>query len=734
MAKRMLESPLTQRLLKQGMLLGAQLLTVASLAIVCALARPASASTCTDACAAPATACHQQCGTNSACHSQCEATYYSCVASCATPTATTAVATSTPAPTRTSTPSPTATATNSTPSPTPTIYCESMCGAAQTSCRSGCGQDGSCHNACDATFTSCVAACYATPTSTRTPTPTPTATPVNPTATGTATPTAACESACYSAMDQCANKKCGPNWECQRQCRADFDSCLQICHPRPTPSPSPTQGAPTVSPSPTLPSGECERHCYDDLPSCRLNAGTDQEKVARCENKAKSCVEVCGGCLNPPKFTISNMTPLAGETVVLSLLPGSPLPSGGATWVDPVWHIKLGGDVRDEPNSSYNGRPGDMGFEPGAACYEISVTATRRSDVPATDSLCWSGEKVTSAPVSLPVRASANADMPLCENAWYCPNPTYSRFATRWSYKPLRIANAQKGDVILLDNPSEVIRGLIQAAGMRYTHTVMVTSDPATPTEEQEITNYTTHNEATLLSNAIDGDPLGIPINPHIDPELLGNIPPGHEITSWDRYWKGGNANSPLLLRPRNRGQAQAAADVFRSGSMAGRYKLAEYSSFQFNHADGNGAQCASGIAHAWNRANGGGFVPSFRSRELRLEAATRTRGLIFEMVRKLKGDTAAKAAGAQLANQVTNCFAGLGCDDTSETWRFDIQPALSVAPDDLASPIAGGGGVTPYEATDEKLNVVGGTYGFAAVCENPNNPDPNDFIFATPR
>jgi hypothetical protein len=37
-----------------------------------------------------------------------------------------------------------------------------------------------------------------------------------------------------------------------------------------------------------------------------------------------------------------------------------------------------------------------------------------------------------------------------------------------------------------------------------------------------------------------------------------------------------------------------------------------------------------------------------------------------------------------KIANQVVNCFAGLGCDDNTDTWKDGVGSATSVSPDNL--------------------------------------------------
>ncbi len=255
-----------------------------------------------------------------------------------------------------------------------------------------------------------------------------------------------------------------------------------------------------------------------------------------------------------------------------------------------------------------------------------------------------------------------------------------------------QVINAEKGDVGLVpvNTPGgeDIVVTIFHAIDQRHRHAVIFL-DPHTVRHN---TAYDEPDEDDLLDN--NEFKLG-PLNNATPGIVTESVPTAIS--------KGRLAYEGLLLKPAAdwiRPAFEAAAD--EALGIEGYYKISDYSGLDgmtlpygsagtanWNNNELRGTMC-SGLVH-WAFTEAGMVISeAFYSAALRNDVAD----VLYDTV---KDDIGANLGffqeigsffftGTQkkLANQVVNCFAGLGCDDNTDTWKQGVGSAYSVSPDNL--------------------------------------------------
>jgi hypothetical protein len=255
-----------------------------------------------------------------------------------------------------------------------------------------------------------------------------------------------------------------------------------------------------------------------------------------------------------------------------------------------------------------------------------------------------------------------------------------------------QVVNAEKGDVGLvpLSAPGgeDIVVTIFNAIEQRHRHAVIFLG----PHRIRHNTAYDEPDQDDMLDN--NEFKLG-PLN---------NATPGVTTESVASAIANGRlAYEGLLLKPAAdwiRPLFEVAAD--EASGVEGYYKISDYSGLDgmalpygtagtANWEDNElrGTMC-SGLVHwAFTQA---GFVVSetFYPASLRDDVAD----VLYDTVKDEIGANLGffeeigsflfTGTQKKLANQIVNCFAGLGCDDNSDTWKRGVGSAWSVSPDNL--------------------------------------------------
>lgn len=255
-----------------------------------------------------------------------------------------------------------------------------------------------------------------------------------------------------------------------------------------------------------------------------------------------------------------------------------------------------------------------------------------------------------------------------------------------------QVLNAEKGDVgiVPLHSPGgeDVVVALFNAIGQRHRHAVIFL-------DAQTIRHDTLYDEPDA-NDLLDANEFELgPLNngtPGILSESVG-----------DAIRNGRLAYEGLLLKPGAefiRPAFEDAADAALGAQ--GYYKISDYSGLSgmglpwsaagtnaWETQERQGTMCSGFVDWAFDQA-GMTITDAFYSAALRRDAAD----LVYESVKSEIGSNLSfvQTIGSflftgtkkKLANQVTNCFAGLGCDDNSDAWKRGIGSATSVSPDNL--------------------------------------------------
>ena len=286
-----------------------------------------------------------------------------------------------------------------------------------------------------------------------------------------------------------------------------------------------------------------------------------------------------------------------------------------------------------------------------------------------------------------------------------------------YEWVPRRAVNASDGDVgvVPIDGRgSEIVATVTQEIGQFHRHAVMFYGDGDYTRHD---TMYMADGEDGSESDA-GGDYVEVrtPLigEVRLDGDDLANGLPGAiSQTVDDTYDLGRLADTGLVLKPAqqmtfsrlggtvitepNRSFFEAAVTAARSTSAY--YKLSDYTDM-----DSMGLAWSSTRTGDLRGSHCSGFVTdAFRDQGLSLANVTYPEALrqdvaevLFDQVRDecraetgiwsdlLAGLTLHWSACTNIANQVVNCFADLGCDNTSNDWRDGVGSGSAVSPDNL--------------------------------------------------
>lgn len=255
-----------------------------------------------------------------------------------------------------------------------------------------------------------------------------------------------------------------------------------------------------------------------------------------------------------------------------------------------------------------------------------------------------------------------------------------------------QVLNAEKGDVgiVPLHSPGgeDVVVALFNAIGQRHRHAVI-------------FVDTRTIRHDTLYDDPDEDDLLDVN---EFELGPLNNGTPGIVTESVEDAIRNGRlAYEGLLLKPGAefiRPAFENAAD-FALGAQ-GYYKISDYSGLSgmslpwsaagtnaWENQERQGTMCSGFVDWAFDQA-GMTITDAFYPASLRNDAAD----IVFEAVKSEIGSNLGfvqtigsflfTGSKKKLANQVTNCFAGLGCDDNSDAWKKGVGSAISVSPDNL--------------------------------------------------
>jgi hypothetical protein len=251
---------------------------------------------------------------------------------------------------------------------------------------------------------------------------------------------------------------------------------------------------------------------------------------------------------------------------------------------------------------------------------------------------------------------------------------------TVYEWVPRQITNADKGDVGIVpiagnSGGDEIVRAALSAAGQAHRHAVMFYSSGT----------MVRHN--TMYSSQIAVvTPFVGPVR--LDNNDLRNGTPGAISQSIDDAFDNGRLEDEgLVLMPKSESDRQMFKDaVSRAIDTSAYYKLAEYT--DQDHMDlgwsdsriGNlrGTHCSGYVT--WAFAQVGFNIPAvFYDEDIRRQVALAVYDSTFDSVQDSmdgKGGLESFAisvfkpdAAENIANQVTNCFAGLGCNNLEPDW-----------------------------------------------------------------
>ncbi|HYC56510.1 MAG TPA: hypothetical protein VEL28_16390 [Candidatus Binatia bacterium] len=261
-----------------------------------------------------------------------------------------------------------------------------------------------------------------------------------------------------------------------------------------------------------------------------------------------------------------------------------------------------------------------------------------------------------------------------------------------WDMVDPQVTNAAKGAVGLVPvsdgGGEDIVRLIMAELGQNHRHAVIFTS----PSQIRHNTSYDEVDEDDLETNT------------KLKPAILRNAQPGiltESVSSALASERLGYSGLLLKTPPDiiSQAGAEAAADV--ALATEGYYKISDYSGLDgmalpyagpgtndYDTDDLKGTMC-SGLVHYAYTDIGFVLTDSFYSASLRNDVAE----VLFEQLRddikaglgfwQALGNVFTSTA-KKIANQVTNCFAGLGCADNNDTWESGVGSARTVSPDNL--------------------------------------------------
>lgn len=285
---------------------------------------------------------------------------------------------------------------------------------------------------------------------------------------------------------------------------------------------------------------------------------------------------------------------------------------------------------------------------------------------------------------------------------------------TKVMWIPRQITNAKKGDAILvpLDQGSgdTAVKAVMSAIGQVHRHVLLSVDDGDNVRHATAYTDdLSTDDLQTVTASVWTGwhfETVTVPI-PKLQAHLLQNATPGILTQSIDgatgtsRLTENGLVLKPGTENPKVGKRAQFEAAAAAGLGVEGYYKVSDYTnqvgmtlpwaaedSSDYYDEDLRGTHCA-GFVH-WSFAQVGLTVPlahydattrDFAAEELH----DAVRASVKDALSGLTGLAASVVgAGKLIANQVVNCFAGIGCDDNSAEWKDGVGSGDAVSPDNL--------------------------------------------------
>lgn len=262
-----------------------------------------------------------------------------------------------------------------------------------------------------------------------------------------------------------------------------------------------------------------------------------------------------------------------------------------------------------------------------------------------------------------------------------------------WDMVAPQVTNADKGDVGLVPvadgGGEDVVRLLMSSLGQNHRHAVIFLGN-------HRIRHNTSYDEVTS-DDLVD--------NTHLNPAILRNGTPGittetvEEALDSERLGYVG-----LLLKVHDDVLSRTAAELAADSAVGveGYYKISDYSGLDgmtksysgpstnaYDTSDLRGTMC-SGLVYWAFRDVGFVFTDSFYSQSLREDVAKVLYDELHDDIKaglgfwQAVGSSFLTGTAKHIANQVTNCFAGLGCNDNNSTWKKSITSARTVSPDNL--------------------------------------------------
>ncbi|HYC01487.1 MAG TPA: hypothetical protein VEC57_20315 [Candidatus Limnocylindrales bacterium] len=261
-----------------------------------------------------------------------------------------------------------------------------------------------------------------------------------------------------------------------------------------------------------------------------------------------------------------------------------------------------------------------------------------------------------------------------------------------WEMTDPQVTNAAKGAVGLVPvsdgGGEDIVRLIMNTLGQNHRHAVIFTS----PSEIRHNTSYDEIDEDDLESNN------------KLKPAVLRNAQPGitsESVSSALATERLGYSGLLLKTAPDiiSQAGAEAAADV--ALATEGYYKISDYSGLDgmvlpyagpgtndYDTDDLKGTMCSGLVHYAYTDV---GFVltETFYGASIRNDVAEILHDQIKDDIKAGLGFWQAignflTGSANKIANQVTNCFAGLGCDDNTDTWESGVGSANTVSPDNL--------------------------------------------------
>lgn len=266
-----------------------------------------------------------------------------------------------------------------------------------------------------------------------------------------------------------------------------------------------------------------------------------------------------------------------------------------------------------------------------------------------------------------------------------------------------RIVNARHGDVALvpLTDPAGLrggdanVAAVMESIGQWHRHTTIFSDDSG-----RRVTHLTTFIDidtadlrwAWLPPIPWDLDPFvlehGARVGDPTSDTLLVGQALGDALSPSDRS-RSRMDNTGLILKPYSESERGlfTAAEA-RTRGMSFFYRVSDYTSFTGTSLPTSGASslagthCAGLIFEAFRPDYPAMSLVSYPE-SVRIAAGEALYDVVRDKVRASSSMASWVGLANRIANQATNCFAGLGCANTTDAWRSP-GPGLTVSPDNL--------------------------------------------------